>query len=125
MNGLKFYFLFIRVTRLPSYGLANIYVYNKRGLNVQAKEKSMIYRRGTEFAEFGVFLIKNSLLCAFRASAVSSLLDRDNQNRHWEICASRENFLCERCASMMNYSYGTSRLRLSRTGMNDVSIVCP
>jgi hypothetical protein len=43
----------------------------------------------TEFAEFGVFLIKNSLL---RASAVTSLLDRDNQNSHWEICASRENF---------------------------------
>ena len=50
----------------------------------------MIYRRGTEFAEFGVFFIKNSLLRALRASAVSSLLDRDNQNSHWEICASSE-----------------------------------
>ena len=58
----------------------------------QLKEKSMIHRRGTEFAEFGVFLIKNSLLRALRASAVSSLLDRDNQNSHWEICTSRKNF---------------------------------
>ena len=88
-------------------------------------EKQDFTAEATEFAEFGVFLIKNLLLRALRASAVSSLLDRDNQNRHWEICASRENFLCERCASMVNYSYGTSRLRLSRTGMNDVSIVCP
>ena len=48
----------------------------------------MIHLRGTEFAEFGVLLIKNSLL---RASAVSSLLDRDNQNSHWEICANSEN----------------------------------
>jgi hypothetical protein len=34
-------------------------------------------------------LIKNSLL---RASAVSSLLDRYNQNSHGKICASGENF---------------------------------
>jgi hypothetical protein len=50
----------------------------------------MIHRRGTEFAEFGVFLIKNSLLRALRASAVRSLLDRD-LNSHWEICAIGEN----------------------------------
>jgi hypothetical protein len=55
----------------------------------QLKEKSMIHRRGTEFAEFGVFLIKNSLL---RASAVSSFQDRDSQNSHWEIWLSCENF---------------------------------
>jgi len=53
------------------------------------KENSRIHRRGTEFAEFGVFLIKNSLL---RASAVSSFQDRDSQNSHWEICLSCENF---------------------------------
>ena len=38
------------------------------------------------------FLIKNSLLRALRASAVSSLLDRYNQNNHWKICARCENF---------------------------------
>ena len=58
----------------------------KRGTSTRkpsaAEPQSMIHRRGTEFAEFGVFLIKNSLLRALRASAVSSLLDRDNQNSH-------------------------------------------
>jgi len=46
----------------------------------------MIHAEYAEFAEVGVFLIKNSWL---RASAVSSLLDRDNQNSHWEICRER------------------------------------
>jgi hypothetical protein len=36
------------------------------------------------------FLIKNSLLRALRASAVNSLLDRDNQNGRWKICSDGE-----------------------------------
>jgi ABC-type uncharacterized transport system substrate-binding protein len=47
------------------------------------------HRRGTEFAEFGLFLIRTH--CS-APSAVSSLLDRDSQNSHWEICPSCENF---------------------------------
>ena len=74
MNGLKFYFLFIRVTRLPS-GIsgsdqhkifAKIYVYNKREFSSRQRRKAGFHRRGTEFAEFGVFLIKNLLLRALR-----------------------------------------------------------
>jgi hypothetical protein len=38
------------------------------------------------------FIFKNSLLCALRASAVSSLGDRYTQNGHWKFCARRENF---------------------------------
>ena len=39
------------------------------------------------------FFIKNSLLCALSASAVSSLLNRYNQNSHPKICASRSLWL--------------------------------
>ncbi|HBF12095.1 MAG TPA: hypothetical protein DDW49_01685 [Deltaproteobacteria bacterium] len=35
--------------------------------------QSLFHRRGTEFAEFGIFLIKNSLLRALRVSAASAL----------------------------------------------------
>jgi hypothetical protein len=41
-----------------------------------AKPQSLFHRRGTEFKEIGVFLIKISLLRALRASAVSSPLDQ-------------------------------------------------
>jgi hypothetical protein len=57
----------------------------------QPKEKAGFTAEAQSSPSFRVFLIKNSLLRTLRASAVSSLLDRDNQNSHWEICANSEN----------------------------------
>jgi hypothetical protein len=59
------------------------------------------------------FLIKNSLLRVLRASAVSSLLDRYNQNSRWKICASCENF------QVQQYS-NTAMQRTQRTFLYEI-----
>jgi len=55
-------------------------------------QSSNPYYFTTEAQSSEYFLIQNSLLRALRASAVRSLLDRDNQHSHWKICATYANY---------------------------------
>jgi len=62
----------------------------RQSRNQSSKPYFTTEARSSQRSEY--FLIKNSLLRALSASAVSSLLDRYNQNRHWKICGHGENF---------------------------------